>query len=142
MIPAPRKKSSTAMRSRDSLLTDNDLLQKISDPALRVLLGHIIAEKDRLRGEVKLLRANANVIVDRRVLPGHINVTPKGEVVQMTSSIGLSDTEKQALRQAISIEFLNQEGWSEGANDEILNSRRRKLFDIGFINAIKKTLDS
>ncbi|WP_373888187.1 gamma-mobile-trio protein GmtX [Massilia sp. Root351] len=43
---------------------------------------------------------------------------------------------------AISAEFLTQEGWSEGANGEILNSRGRKLFDIGFINAIKKTLAS
>ncbi|MYN00844.1 alpha/beta hydrolase [Pseudoduganella sp. DS3] len=139
---APIKKSPSDSRSRDSLLTDNDLLQKIADPALRVLLGHIIAERDRLRGEVKLLRANASVVVDRRVLPGHINVTPKGEVIQVMSSAGLSDTEKQALIRAISAEFLSQEGWSEGANGEILNPRGRKLFDIGFINAIKKTLAS
>lgn len=137
---APIKKSPLDSRSRDSLLNDNDLLQKIADPALRAVLGHIIAERDRLRGEVKLLRTNANVVVDRRVLPGHINVTPKGELIQVVSSAGLADTEKRALKRAISAEFLNQEGWSEGTNGEILNSRGRTLFDLGFTNAIKKIL--
>lgn len=127
---------------REATQDDSGLLKKIDDPALRALLGYIIAERDRLRGEVKLLRAHANVVVDRRVLPGHINVTPKGQVVQVLSSAGLSDTEKQALSRAISAEFLDQESWSEGPNGEILNSRGRKLFDIGFANAVRKVLMS
>jgi hypothetical protein len=122
--------------------TDNALLQKIAEPALRVLLGHIIAERDRLRGEVKLLRSHANVVVDRRVLPGHINVTPKGQVIQVMSSAGLSDTERQALAKSISEEFLAQEGWSEGPSGEIMNSRGRKIFDIGFANAVRKIMMS
>lgn len=129
-------------RSRDALSEDSDLLRKIDDLALRTLMGYIIAERDRLRGEVKLLRANANVVIDRRALPGHINVTPQGQVIQVMSSVGLSDTEKQALGQAISSEFLTQEGWSEGLNGEILNSRGRKLFGIGFTNGIRKVLMS
>jgi hypothetical protein len=102
----------------------------------------VIAERDRLRGEVKLLRENAHVVVDRRILPGHINITPTGEVIQVVSSAGLSETEKRALGRAISPEFFSHEGWSEGSNGEILNSRGRKLFDIGFINGIKKIITS
>ena len=79
---------------------------------------------------------------DRRVLPGHVNVTPTGQVIPVMSSAGLSDSEKQALSQAISAEFLAQEDWSEGQNGEIFNSRGRKLFDIGFANAIRKVLMS
>ena len=129
-------------KGREAPQDDNNLLKKIDDPALRTLLGYIIAERDRLRGEVKVLRTHAGVVIDRRVLPGHINVTPSGQVIQVMSSAGLSDTEKQALSQAISAEFLAQEGWSEGANGEILNERGRKLFDIGFANAIRKVLMS
>lgn len=127
-------------KGRDAFQGDNSLLKKIDDPALRTLLGYIIAERDKLRGEVKLLRAHAQVVIDRRVLPGHINVTPTGQVIQVMSSAGLSDTERQALSQAISAEFLAQEDWSEGANGEILNARGRKLFNIGFANAVRKIL--
>jgi len=122
--------------------TDGDLLKKIGDPALRTLLGYIIAERDQLRSEVQVLKANTKVVINRRVLPGHINVTPQGQVVQVMSSAGLSDTEIQALTQAISPEFLQQEGWSEGPNGEILNRNGRKLFDIGFANAIRKAIMS
>lgn len=122
--------------------TDSDLLKKIGDPALRTLLGYIIAERDQLRSEIQVLKANTKVVINRRVLPGHINVTPQGQVVQVMSSAGLSDTEIQALTQAISPEFLQQEGWSEGSNGEVLNRNGRKLFDIGFVYAIRKVLSS
>lgn len=129
-------------KPRESLPSDNELLKKIVDPALRALMGGIIAERDRLRGEVKVLKSNANVVIDKRVLPGHVNVTPKGQVVQIVGGAGLSDTEKGALAQAISPEFLRHEGWSEGENGEILNARGRRLFEIGFANAIRKLLIS
>jgi hypothetical protein len=129
-------------KPRESLLPDNELLRKISDPALRALLGGIIAERDRLRGEVKVLKSNANVVIDKRVLPGHVNVTPKGQVVQVVSGAGLSETERNALAQAISPDFHRQEEWTEGQNGEILNARGRRLFEIGFANAIRKLLMS
>jgi hypothetical protein len=127
-------------KPREALPSDNELLKKISDPALRALLGAIIAERDRLRGEIKVLKSNSNVVIDKRVLPGHVNVTPKGQVVQVVGGAGLSETEKNALAQAISPEFLHQEGWGEGERGEILNSRGRRLFEIGFTNAIRKLL--
>jgi len=129
-------------KSRESIPDDRNLLLNIRDPAMRALVGYVIAERDRLRGEVKLLRSQANVVIDRRVLPGHINITSEGQVIQVMSNVDLSDTEKQALDFAISREFLEQEGWTEGKNGEILNSRGRKIFDIGFANAIRKVLMS
>lgn len=137
-------KNAAAAKPRDPEMAadDNHLLRCLDDPALRTLFGFVIAERDRLRGEVKLLRQQANVVVDRRVLPGHINVTPQGQVVQVMSSAGLSETEKQALSRAISENFLVQEGWSEGPDGEIRNAHGRKLFDIGFANAIRKVLMS
>lgn len=133
-------KSAADRKSRDGLQDDGSLLKKIDDPALRTLVGYIIAERDRLRGEVKLLRAHANVIIDNRVLPGHVNVTSTGSVIQVLNSVGLTEMENQALSRAVSVEFLAQEGWSEGPNGEILNSRGRTLFDIGFANSIRKIL--
>lgn len=129
-------------KPRESLPADTALLRKLPDPALRAIVGSIIAERDRLRSEVKVLKSNANVVIDKRVLPGHVSVTPEGQVIQVLGGAGLSETEKQTLAQAISPEFLRQEGWAEGANGEIVNARGRKLFDIGFANAIRKVLTS
>lgn len=129
-------------KPRESPPSDSALLQKIPDHALRALLGGIIAERDRLRGEIKVLKSSANVVIDKRVLPGHVNVTPQGQIVQVVGGAGLSEMEKQALARAISPEFLSQEGWAEGRNGEILNSRGRRLFEIGFANAIRKLLMS
>lgn len=137
---ATANKATTKTKPSGQSTSDSDLLRKIDDPVLRTLLGSIIAERDRLRGEIQVLKTNTKVTIDRRVLPGHINVTSQGQVLQIMSSAGLSDTEKQALAQAISPDFLQQEGWTEGANGEILNRNGRKLFDIGFANAIRKSL--
>jgi hypothetical protein len=122
-------------------LAEEDLLRKIDDPALRSLLGGIVAERNRLRGEVNLLKRNASIVIDRRTLPGHAHVTPEGQVMQVLSPLAnLTDTEIAALRKAIAPEFISQEGWREGPHGEILNAKGRILFDIGFANAVRKLL--
>ena len=122
-------------------LAEVDLLRRIDDPALRSLLGGIVAERNRLRGEVNLLRANANVVIDRRTLPGHAHVMPEGQVTQVLPALAhLTDSEITALRKAISPDFLRQEGWHEGPDGQIVNAKGRTIFDVGFANAIRKSL--
>ena len=122
-------------------LAEEDLLRRIDDPALRALLGGIVAERNRLRGEVNLLRANAKVVIDRRILPGHVHVMPEGQVTQVLPPLAdLTDSEVAALRKAISPEFLRQEGWHEGPHGQIVNAKGRTLFDVGFTNAVRKVL--
>ncbi len=136
---APVKKG--AAKAQPAPLVENALLRKIDDPALRALFGGIIAERNRLRAEINLLRANTNVVIDKRVLPGYVDVTPQGQIVQvLEGTIGLAESEKISLAKAIAPEFLRQEGWIEGANGEIHNARGRKLFEVGFANAIRKVL--
>lgn len=133
----PQKQSSSLKP-----LAEEDLLRRIDDPALRSLLGGIVAERNRLRGEVNLLKRNASVVIDRRTLPGHAHVTPEGQVIQVLSPLAsLTESETAALRKAISPEFLSQEGWREGPHGEILNPKGRALFHVGFANAIRKLLD-
>jgi hypothetical protein len=123
-------------------LAEDDLLRRIEDPALRALLGGIVAERNRLRGEINLLRANANVVIDRRTLPGHVRVMPEGQVMQVLPALAhFTDSETAALRKAISPDFLRQEGWHEGSAGQIVNAKGRTLFDVGFAIAIRKLLD-
>lgn len=127
-------------KHRDNHGDDFGLISKINDPAMRVLLGQIVAERNQLKSENKLLKSQANVVIDRRVLPGHINITPEGKVIQILENADLSGMEKASLELAISANFFKQEGWTEGANGEIINSSGRKIFEIGFANAIRKIL--
>lgn len=121
-------------------LAENDLLRKIADPALRGVFGAMIAERNRLRSEVTLLRAQANIVVDRRVFPGDIRLN-KGQVMQvLTGSHQLLASEKESLLKAISAEFFQQEGWSEGPDGEILNAKGRRLYGLGYATAIRKLL--
>jgi hypothetical protein len=119
---------------------EDDLLRKIDDPALRGLLGAMIAERNRLRSEVTLLRAQANIVVDRRVFPGDIRPRDGQFVQVLTGSHQLLPLEKEALLKAISADFLKQEGWSEGADGEILNTKGRRLYGLGYATAIRKLL--
>lgn len=122
-------------------LAEDDLLRRIDDPALRSLLGGIVAERNRLRGEINLLRANANVVIDRRTLPGQVRVMPEGQVMQVLPALAhLTDSETAALRKAISPAFLHQEGWHEGPEGQIINAKGRTLFDVGFTKGINKLL--
>lgn len=122
-------------------MAEDDLLRRIDDPALRSLLGGIVAERNRLRGEVNLLRANANVVIDRRTLPGQVRVMPEGQVMQVLPALEhLTHSEIAALHKAVSPAFLRHEGWHEGPDGQIVNAKGRTLFDIGFANAVRKVL--
>lgn len=121
-------------------MAEEDLLRKIEDPALRGVFGAIVAERNRLRSELALLRAQANIVVDRRSYPGEINMA-NGKVMQiLTGSHQLLPLEKESLARAISADLLRQEGWSEGPNGEILNAKGRRLYGLGYATAIRKLL--
>lgn len=121
--------------------TEEDLLRKIPDVAVRSIVGMVIAERNRLRAEVKVLKRNTSVVINKRILPGQIQTGVDGQVVQVLEASGLTETERTALAKAISPAFLTQEGWREGENGTIYNERKRPLFDIGFANAIRKLLN-
>lgn len=120
---------------------DSDLLHRIDDPALRTLISAIVAERDRLRSQINVLRANANVVIDRRPLPGALRVDAAQHVVQVLSpSQALTGLEREALERAVSAKFLAQEGWIEGVGGELANAKGRRLYEHGYTTAIRKLL--
>lgn len=121
-------------------LAEDDLLRRIPDPALRSIFGTIVAERNRLRSKINVLRSYANIAVDRPVLPGNIAVAD-GQITQvLTPGDRLLPTKRETLARAISFKFLEQEGWREWPNGEALNAKGRKLFELGYGTAIRKTL--
>ena len=81
------------------------------------------------------------VTVDRRPLGATIAQVSPGEafpVVMMDAQ--LTDSERKALKLAISPSFLADQGWREGPHGEIVTEGGRTVFDVGFARAIRKVM--
>lgn len=103
----------------------------------------IISERDKLQTQINTLKANYHVTVDRRPLGATVISNPStGPTFVLEMKAQLTPSERDALRKAISPEFLNYQDWREGSHGEIFNSVDRVIFDVGFTTAIRKVLIS
>lgn len=114
------------------------VLDKIPDPAVRAVMGAVLAENRKLRGEVNLLKAHTEVVIDQTTK----NSNPSKETVQiLPASTGLTDSEKEALRHAITDKLMQDEGWSQDDHGRILKANGRAIFKVGFVSAIRKIIE-
>ncbi len=119
----------------------HDYLMRIEDPAIRSIMQAIIAERDKLKAQLNVLKANAQVTVDRRPLGATISASPGAEpVAVLTPSAQLTPSEREALLKAVSAGYLEERGLREGSHGEIVNERGRTVFEVGFARAIRKIL--
>lgn len=125
-----------AMPKPIKLAATDAYVTRIDDPAVRILVQGVIAERNKLKAQLNTLKAATKVVVDRRPVAG----------VQMdatrTLSNGLTDSERRALEKVMSAEFLAEQGWSEVELGEIVNTRGRTVFDPGFATGLRKLLRS
>lgn len=114
------------------------VLDKIPDPAVRAVMGAVLAENKKLRGEVNLLKANTEVVIDRTTKQSS---HPKETIQILPASTGLTDTEKEALRHAISDKLMQKEGWSQDDYGRVLNHKGREIFKVCYVSAIRKIVE-
>lgn len=125
----------------NSIPTDNKLLERIPDVAVRALFGQIIAERNRYRNEVNLLKQHANIIIDKRPVR-QVDVAAE-QTVQVLPAFSkvLNETEKKALAYAISDECMEAHGWQSTqagqVKDIVYNS---EIFPRGFVTGLRKIL--
>lgn len=117
-------------------------LARIEDPAVRALAHAALIERDKLRAEVNLLKSLTVLNLDRAPALASPASRSKTGVLAVGSgtSAALTPSERDALERAISPLFLSDQGWSEGANGEVQNERGRRIFEAGFVRAIRKVL--
>lgn len=116
-----------------------DVLDRIPDPAVRSVMGAVLAENKKLRGEVNLLKQHSNIVIDYRDKSGEGSEAARtGDY--LPADVGLTDSEKEALRHAISEKLLKDEGWKEDKHGRILTDKGSPIFKIGFATAIRKIL--
>jgi hypothetical protein len=123
------------------MLASHEYLLRIEDPAIRSIMQTIIAERDKLKAQLNVLKANTQVTVDRRPLGATIAGAPGVQAVAvLTLAAQLTPSEHEALRKAISPEYLEERSFREGSHGEIVNYQGRTIFEVGFARAIRKIL--
>lgn len=124
-------------------LASHEYLMRIDDPAIRSIMQSIIVERDKLKAQVNVLKANTHVTVDRRPLGADISVAPGAQpVTVLAMAAQLTPSERDALQKAVSADYLDERGLREGSHGEVVNERGRVVFEVGFIRAVRKVLGS
>ena len=114
-------------------------LMRIEDPAIRSIMQAIISERDKLKQQVNILKSQTKVVINQQPLGATLAKSSKN-VILLEVNARLTDSERTALRKAVSKEFLDDEGLSLGADGEVL-ANGRMLYDPGYYGAIRKVLD-
>jgi hypothetical protein len=122
-------------------LASHEYLMRIEDPAIRSIMQSIIAERDKLKAQLNVLKANAQVTVDRRPLGSTVAAASGSQpVTVLAMAAQFTPSELEALQKAVSADFLEARGLCEGSHGEIVNARGRTVFEVGFARAIRKVL--
>ena len=99
------------------------------------------AERDKLKAQLNVLKANTQVTVDRRPLGATVSAAPGVQpvaVFALSAQLTLSDCE--GLQNAVSADYLEERGLNEGSDSENANELGRTVFEVGFARAIRKVL--
>lgn len=122
-------------------VASHDYLMRIDDPAIRSIMQATIAERDRLKAQLNVLKANTQVTVDRRPQDATVSAAPGTQpVVVLAVSAQLTPSEREALQKAVSASYLEERGLKEGSHGEIVTERGRPVFEVGFASAVRKVL--
>jgi len=128
------------------LKASHEFIERIDDPAIRALVHRALIDRDRLRAEVNLLKSLTHLNLDQSPSAPDIVVAsspplPQHDLSSQGPTFALTPSEREALERAISTEFLDDQGWTEGRSGEVLNEKGRRLFEPGFTRAIRKVLE-
>jgi hypothetical protein len=108
-----------------------EYLKKIQDHAVRMIVQSLIAERNRYKTQLNMLKHETpGVVVTQGAQAGTMAVMLETELTQ---------SERDALASAISRDFLVDQGWVEGTRGEI-KVNKSLLFKPGFTTAIRKIL--
>lgn len=123
-------------KKQESNITD-EIMAGISDPTIRALVGVILAENKKLKGEISILKRQTILKIDMR--PNKIHDQPYGTSANVSPELNLLPTEIVALEHAVSSEFLKEQGWVADEQGRI-KYRGHPIYKAGYVTAIKKTL--
>jgi hypothetical protein len=113
------------------LLNNNDkhIHESIDDPVIRAVVGTLIAERNKYRDQLNVLKANVDIVIDRRT-----NNSPD----RSTKTEQLTPMEIEALRAAVSSEFMEENNWVIMPTGQVKTHNGVEVYKRGYVNAIRK----
>jgi hypothetical protein len=127
-------------KTKQENTTSDEILAGITDPTIRALVGVILAENRKLKGENSLLKQNTNLTIDmRHPSRALLNANDSTEALPQTSN--LLPSEVTALQNAISDEFLTEWGFTTDQQGRV-KFKGRTMYKAGYVTAIKKILSN
>lgn len=132
------KKPPVPQSKKNEIPSDVDLLKNLKDPALRAAFGQIIAEKKTLMAENRILKQNAEVVIDMRPTP-IVHSKSEIEILPALKSI-LVPSEIEALKDAIAMDKIVSRRWTVSKLGAVKDENDHLIFKTGFILAIQKIL--
>lgn len=121
--------------------TTSEILAGITDPTIRALVGVVLAENRKLKGENSLLKQQTKLTIDMRPPTRPLlNVNEYTEALPQVTS-NLLPSEITALQNAVSDEFLNDWGFTTDEQGRI-KYKGRTMYKAGYFIAIKKIISS
>ena len=115
---------------------NDEILANISDPTTKALIGIIISENKKLKRENSLLKEQTIFTIDMRP---EKDIRGNKDVFIVAPSYNLTDTELDALKNAISDEFMNHRGWATD-NYGRVKEDGIPVYKAGYVTAIQKVL--
>lgn len=106
------------------------------------MFGQIIAERNRYRNEVNLLKQHANIIIDKRPVR-QFHTTSESTVAVLPSLSGiLTHSEKKAPAYSISEECMDKNNWQITRAGQVKDTDyNSEVFPRGFVTGLRKLLD-
>lgn len=135
---AEYSKATTKKPKKEKIPTLNDnILASISEPTTKALVGMLISENKKLKRENSLLKEQTTFTIDMRPKK---DISANKDVVIVEPSYSLTETEIDALKNAISNEFMNRQGW---INDNYGRVKENgiQVYKAGYVTAIQKILN-
>lgn len=118
-----------------------DLLEKLDDVSLRVAFGQIIAERNKLKRELNILKANTAIVIDKRALNNIQSLNSNSNKLDTNFELKkkLTSSELAALKFALSEECLLRNDWTSTKAGQIkTNDTCEEVFPRGYLTALKK----
>lgn len=115
----------------------------ILDPVINARVLELIRDRDNLKVRVSLLQANNKALEETiKKLPKYDAkpAAPRGRPLKNVSIWELKPDDVEALKKAISPDFIESQGWRPGSKGEVLDSQGGTVYEPEYRQAIKKVL--